>query len=183
MKKKRVYKFPINCPINSLKNYQVFNTEGATLKVYHIPGHTTDHVMLTLEEDKALFCADCVLGEGTSIFENLEDYLESLQLILKLNPVVMYPGHGSVINNTVQRVNNYIQHRIDREREIIKILSEHPLQTMTIKDFVDVIYKGISKKLQEVATISVVQHLLKLKKEGKVLEIDDHWKINKKSNL
>jgi len=50
-----------------------------------------------LEEDNALFTADCVLGEGTTVFEDLTEYLKSLQLILDLNPTVIFPGHGSVI--------------------------------------------------------------------------------------
>lgn len=50
-----------------------------------------------MEEDNALFSADCVLGEGTTVFEDLTEYLKSLQLILDLNPTVIFPGHGSVI--------------------------------------------------------------------------------------
>lgn len=66
-------------------------------RIHHTPGHTTDHVIITLEEDEALFSADSVLGEGSTVFEDLKDYLNSLQLILDLNPKVIFPGHGSVI--------------------------------------------------------------------------------------
>lgn len=67
-------------------------------RIHHTPGHTTDHVVITLEEDKSLFSGDCVLGEGTTVFEDLNDYLKSLNLILDLKPTVIFPGHGSVIN-------------------------------------------------------------------------------------
>lgn len=50
-----------------------------------------------MEEDNALFSADCVLGEGTVVFDDLTEYLKSLQLILDLNPTVIFPGHGSVV--------------------------------------------------------------------------------------
>lgn len=56
-----------------------------------------DHIVITLEEDKSLFSADSVLGEGSTVFEDLTEYLKSLQLILDLKPTVMFPGHGSVI--------------------------------------------------------------------------------------
>lgn len=67
-------------------------------RIHHTPGHTADHVIITLEEDKSLFSADCVLGEGTTVFEDLNEYLKSLNLILDLKPTVIFPGHGSVIN-------------------------------------------------------------------------------------
>jgi len=66
-------------------------------RIHHTPGHTTDHIVIFLEEDNALFSADCVLGEGTTVFEDLTEYLKSLQLILDLNPTTIFPGHGSVI--------------------------------------------------------------------------------------
>lgn len=66
-------------------------------RIYHTPGHTLDHIVISLEEDRALFSADSVLGEGTTVFENLAEYLKSLQLILDLKPTVIFPGHGSVV--------------------------------------------------------------------------------------
>lgn len=67
------------------------------LRIHHTPGHSTDHVVITLKEDNALFSADSILGEGTTVFEDLEEYIKSLHLILDLNPTVIFPGHGSVI--------------------------------------------------------------------------------------
>ncbi|VVC44180.1 Metallo-beta-lactamase [Cinara cedri] len=135
--KKREYR----CLLNSLVNNQEFHVDGATLKIHHAPGHTEDHIIITLEEDNSLFSADCVLGEGTTVFDNLKKYLNSLNLLLELKPSVIFPGHGSVIKDPIVRVNKYIKHRLEREIEMYNLINKSPNTSLSEEDIVNSMYK------------------------------------------
>ena len=154
----------------------VFRTEGATLEAIHTPGHTTDHFCLMLKEEEALFSGDCILGEGSSVFEDLFDYMNSLQVILRRSPRTIYPGHGPVIADPVPAIEAYITHRNARESQILQALSAGA--SLGIAEIVDVVYPGLAVNLIGGAQNNVRHHLSKLTKEGKVsADTDNRFKL------
>lgn len=169
---------PNGITVEPLKDGQEFVIEGATLRIVHTPGHTVDHVVLHLLEENAVFSGDCVLGEGTAIFEDLYDYMNSLQDIANMQPDVIYPGHGNVIHNPLEKISFYINHRIEREQQILDVLSNNRKQSFGEHDLVKMIYVDVPEKLVKAAENNVNHHLLKLLKEERVKRYNNLWQYN-----
>src|SRR5699024_8903171 len=112
-----------------------------SVRAHWTPGHSKDHLVLQLLEENSLFSGDCVLGEGTVVFEDLSTYLESLQTILKLQPRKLYPGHGPVVEDPIAKVNEYIEKRLQREREIVQVLTDSQGRWISAMDIFKSIYK------------------------------------------
>lgn len=158
--------FPEDIPVADLHDNQVFRTDSITLKVIHTPGHTRDHCAFWLEEENSIFTADCVLGHGTVVFEDLSSYLSSLRKMLALNPKRLYPGHGAVVEDGISKIKEYIQHREAREEQIVGILRSSDSKYWTSKDIVEKIYSGLPETVFFAACRGIILHLLKLEKDG-----------------
>ncbi|KAL6812976.1 beta-lactamase-like protein [Trichoderma sp. SZMC 28013] len=117
-----VHKNQPNKNQQAIKNGQIFQTEGATLRAVLTPGHTTDHTCFVLEEENALFTGDNVLGHGYSVAECLGDYTASLRLMAGLGCSVGYPGHGAVIRDLPRKMTAYIAQRDSREQQVYATL-------------------------------------------------------------
>ncbi|RWS16810.1 hypothetical protein B4U79_12821 [Dinothrombium tinctorium] len=151
-----------------VKDNQIFKLEDITLRLLHTPGHTEDHLAVYLEEEKALFSGDCILGEGTSVFTDLWSYMNSLRRFLSLKMNVIYPGHGPIIENPIEKVNEYILHRERREQQILNCLPHEKSEAIAIESLVEVVYKDTPIQLHSVAANNARLHLAKLVKEGRV---------------
>ncbi|PKY00838.1 putative metallo-beta-lactamase domain protein [Aspergillus campestris IBT 28561] len=164
-----------------IEDGQMFGVEGATLRACHTPGHTTDHVMFLFVEEDALFTGDNILGHGTAVFEDLRDYLSSLHRMQNRVAGRGYPGHGPVIPHATSKITEYIQHRQQREDEILRVLRYGKLdvredepspdrkRSWTPLELVQVIYKNVPESLHLPASHGVIQVLNKLEGEGKVV--------------
>ncbi|KIO28140.1 hypothetical protein M407DRAFT_22616 [Tulasnella calospora MUT 4182] len=152
---------------------------GTTLKIIHTPGHTSDSVSLWSEEDYALFTGDGILGHGTAVFEDLSVYLDSLHRLQELlgskdgdRSIHIHPGHGQVVEDGRAKLEEYIKHRLEREKEIIAVLeTPRPASAdrdgWTIEQVVAVVYASYPQSIWQAAGYSVAMHLLKLENEGR----------------
>jgi glyoxylase-like metal-dependent hydrolase (beta-lactamase superfamily II) len=141
----------------------------ADLLVLATPGHTPDHAALFLEPDRALFTGDAVLGRGTSVIDppegDLAAYIRSLHRMRELSPRTIHPGHGPIVLDAMAKLNEYLHHRDERERQVLDALGA---ESRTIDELVPEIYAGYRRELLELAARSVLAHLLKLEAEGRV---------------
>jgi len=83
--------FELNSGYHRLSEGELIRTEGADLRVFWTPGHAPDHIVVLLEQERALFCGDHILGWGTSWVDDLGLYMQSLHKIRLLNPSRLYP--------------------------------------------------------------------------------------------
>jgi glyoxylase-like metal-dependent hydrolase (beta-lactamase superfamily II) len=144
------------------------------LDVLHTPGHAPNHLCFFLEEERMLFTGDTVL-EGTWSVVNparggdMTQYLASLERLKKLRLRWLAPGHGDAIIEPKARIDEYLKHRRQRERQILQHLQKHG--EARVKDVVAALYgsQDLPEPLVDAAGWQVYAHLLKLKADGKVV--------------
>lgn len=182
-----VYK---NRPDAGQTNYEdgeIFRTEGATLRAFHCPGHTVDHMAFVLEEEDAMFTGDNVLGHGTAVFEDLAAYMDSLTRMETQFSGRAYPGHGAVIEDGRAKIREYVTHRKQREQDVLGVLREKPAhggEGWDSMEAVKVIYKEYPANLHEPAHGGLKQVLKKLEGDGRVKQLEDgKWALTEKSAL
>ncbi|XP_022288500.2 endoribonuclease LACTB2-like [Crassostrea virginica] len=155
-------------PCHYVEDHHIFNTEGATLRTVFTPGHTDDHICLLLEEEKALFSGDNIFEETTTVFEDLHTYMQSLKKMNDLNPSIIYPAHGSVISKPSEKIQYFINHRLQREKQILDVLEKNPNTSFTALEIVKSVYGELLPEIEIAAAGNVNHHLTKLLKDNKI---------------
>ena len=157
--------------IETLRDGQTIEGDGATLVAIHTPGHASDHLCYYLPEENAVFTGDVVLAGSTTVIPaedgDLLDYMNSLKRLQQLGVRRIYPAHGPVVEDGPALIAEYIEHRLLRERQILDVLGDGP---STIPAIVERVYAAVAKNLHAMAGQSVASHLKKLAREGRVRE-------------
>ena len=152
-----------------VRDGEALEAEGVALRVVHAPGHTQDHVVFHDPSSGSLFTGDAVLGRGTSVVDppdgDMGAYMRALSAMLSLSPRVIYPGHGPVVWSAVPKLEEYVRHRKEREEQVVAALEGG---AETPEEIVPAIYAEYPSGLYPAAARSVLAHLLKLEREGRV---------------
>lgn len=156
-------------PLELLSDGDRVETEGASLRAIFTPGHSPDHLCYVIEEEQNLFSGDNVLGIGTTVIPatsgDLGDYMNSLERVLTEAPAHIYPAHGPRIDKGVSKIQEYLDHRRMRERQVLDALDAGDREATAM---VRRIYVGYPENLHSAAAQSVTSHLKKLERDGTV---------------
>ncbi|MEA2442171.1 MAG: hypothetical protein QOH76_3595 [Thermoleophilaceae bacterium] len=146
-------------------------------EVIATPGHAPDHVSLLF--GRVLFSGDTVLGEG-SVFVGGGDgsmaaYLDSLRRLLELDLDAICPGHGPVVWEPRAKLEEYLAHRLERERLVVEALEAGAASRDEVLDraWSDVDLDAVPY-LRMAAGLTLDAHLDKLAAEGRLRERISH---------
>jgi glyoxylase-like metal-dependent hydrolase (beta-lactamase superfamily II) len=149
--------------------------------VLHTPGHAPNHLCFFLDEERVLFTGDTILDGMYSVVSpktggDMAKYMATLERLRKMRLSKIAPGHGDLIEEPRARIDEYIQHRKLREKQILGVLKKGPAK---ISEIVTTLYPDTAEALLPVAGNQVHAHLLKLRAEGTVAGRDAKsvWKI------
>ena len=133
------------------------------LRVLALPGHADDH--LAFVAGRAAFVGDAVLGDG-SVFvsADLAGYLDGLRRLRELDLAVLCPGHGDPIWDVRGKLDEYVEHRLDRERRLLAALDSG---LRTEDELLDAAWSDAPPELRPFAAVSLRAHLEKLRSEGR----------------
>jgi glyoxylase-like metal-dependent hydrolase (beta-lactamase superfamily II) len=145
--------------------------DGWTITALHTPGHTSNHTCFALDDGTArtIFTGDHVMGWSTTVVSppdgDMAAYLESLRVVAGRSDDVAIPTHGPPIPDPAGFVTQLIEHRLQRERQVLDAVRSG---LDTIPAMVESLYVDVRRELFKPARRSVLAHLVKLVAEGTV---------------
>jgi glyoxylase-like metal-dependent hydrolase (beta-lactamase superfamily II) len=155
---------------------------GLTIEIIHTPGHTMGSICLYVREEKVLFTGDTALGLGTVAISpppngDMGLYLESLRMLQRYEVELMLPGHGRPVENVEAKLQELIDHRRERERQVFKLLRAGK---STPRSMLGAIYPELDRRIIPMALRQIEAHLAKLAEEGVVEDMGGgEWKLRR----
>jgi len=148
----------------------VLPSDGEEVGPFHAlatPGHAPDHVCLLF--GKTCFTGDTVLGEGSVFIApgegSLSAYLDSLRRLRELDLDVLCPGHGPYVWEAAAKLDEYIAHRLERERLLVEALDAG---ARTEDQLLDHAWSDVPEHLRPAAGLTLRAHLEKLGDEDRL---------------
>jgi glyoxylase-like metal-dependent hydrolase (beta-lactamase superfamily II) len=128
-------------------------------------GHSPDHFALVA--DGACFTGDAVLGEGSVYIAPhrgaMSNYLLALtRLRLREDFNVICPGHGPPVWDADGKLEEYVNHRLEREHALMLALGRG---LRGERELLDAVWPDVSDAMRPLASVTLAAHLDKLDDE------------------
>jgi glyoxylase-like metal-dependent hydrolase (beta-lactamase superfamily II) len=141
------------------------------LEAIATPGHSADH--MSLLHGRVLFSGDTVLGTGSVFISpgegSLAAYLDSLRRLRRLDLEVILPGHGPPVWDPRAKLDEYIEHRLERERKVVAALEAGALTRDEVLDRAwDDVDFAAHPFLRYAAGLTLDAHIEKLVEDGRL---------------
>lgn len=165
----RAANFPVDVRVGEGDRVALRDT---ALDVLDAPGHAVDHLVFSDLEEAALFTGDVVIGRGTIVIAppsgDMRAYQRTLARLQRDYGAArtIYGGHGEKVSAPREKLDEYIAHRHQREREILAALGD---EERTIPELVADVYRNVATSLWPAAARQVLAYLIALEREGRVV--------------
>lgn len=150
--------------------YHLKDENGKTfqLETLHTRGHAQGLLAFYDAEFGFLISTDNIVGTGTVVIAepegNMQDYLKTLERLKDLpNLKHLCGSHGSAVFDARGKIEEYISHRLEREKQVIEAVENG---AKTPEEIVGKIYLGLKPELFHLAVASVSAHLTKIAQEN-----------------
>lgn len=142
---------------------------GWTMRAVHTPGHTSNHMCYALDEERALFTGDHVMGWSTTVVSppdgDMRAYIDSLRKVMARDDASLWPTHGAPVMAPRPFLEAFLEHRLEREAQVVAAVRSG---LSSIEAMVKVMYADVREDLHKPAARSVLSHLIKLVDDGVV---------------
>lgn len=142
------------------------------IQAIHTPGHSPGHLSFYLPDDAVVLAGDLVAGKGSTWIGkpegNISDYLESIEKLRQLKLKQLAPGHGEVIKEPYNKLNEMRSHRLARLEQITTALQEKPLSLSQLRQ---AIYPDVPVAMAKMADSSLLALIEKLMSDFKVMHL------------
>jgi ribonuclease/clavin/mitogillin len=154
------------------------------MRAMHTPGHARGHLCFYEESTGALITGDNIVGLGSVLIDppegNMRDYLRSLERLRALPRLtVLFGAHGPAIGSPRAKIEEYINHRLEREANILAAIGAG---ASSPQEIVARVYTDVHPKALPMAERAVAAHLEKLVADNLVALREDGCYISNDTN-
>lgn len=139
---------------------EVIEIGDLVIDVISSPGHSADSLSFRINGDSSILTGDTVLGRGTTVIAwpegKLGDYLATLdalaESVSRYEVIGIYPGHGPLVGDPAERIEQYLRHRTERLQEVREAMNSG---ATTADEVVAIVYAQTPVSLLGAARLSV----------------------------